>query len=72
MPRGDTVQQLEGFSGHADRHELLAWLRHIRQPPEQTFVVHGEPDAADTLRTDIQDQLGWRVRVPGYRDSVDL
>jgi predicted metal-dependent RNase len=26
------VSQLEGFSGHADSDELMAWLRGLRQP----------------------------------------
>ena len=56
----------------ADRGELLAWLRQLRDPPQQTFVVHGEPDASDTLRADIQTLLGWRVRVPAYGEVVEL
>ena len=72
VPVRAEVRQLEGFSGHADRHELLAWLRAVRQPPQQTFVVHGEPDAADTLRADIQTQLGWRVRVPSYGECAEV
>ncbi len=72
VPVRAEVQQLEGFSGHADQVELMDWLRHLRQPPQQTFVVHGEPDASDTLRAHIQTQLGWRVRVPGYGEVVEL
>jgi len=72
VPVRAEVQQLEGFSGHADRGELLDWLRALRQPPEQTFVVHGEPDAADALRAAIQQQLGWRVRVPGFAETVEV
>jgi len=72
VPVRAEVQQLEGFSGHADQGELMDWLRHLRQPPQQTFVVHGEPDASDTLRAHIQTQLGWRVRVPGYGEIVEL
>ena len=72
VPVRAEVQQLEGFSGHADRHELLAWLRAVRQPPQQTFVVHGEPDAADTLRADIKTQLGWPVRVPAHGECVEV
>ena len=60
------IRHLQGFSGHADRSELLAWLRHLKRPPRQTFVVHGEPDAADALRVTIQNDLGWPVRVPEY------
>jgi metallo-beta-lactamase family protein len=66
------ILSLQGFSGHADRGELLAWLRHLRRAPQQTFVVHGEPDAADSLRVAVQNELGWRVRVPEFGEQVAL
>ena len=72
VPVRADVQQLPGVSGHADRHELLAWLRHIRQPPQQTFVVHGEPDASDTLRSAIRNELGWSARVPAHGECAEL
>ncbi|MEO8806740.1 MAG: MBL fold metallo-hydrolase [Burkholderiaceae bacterium] len=58
------VSHLEGFSGHADADGLMAWLRGFEHAPRQTFVVHGEPAASDTLRLRIADELGWSVRVP--------
>ncbi len=60
------VSHLEGFSGHADADELMAWLRGFEHAPRQTFVVHGEPAASDTLRLRIADELGWSVRVPQH------
>ncbi len=72
VPVRAQVSQLEGFSGHADAGELLGWLRGFARPPRQTFVVHGEPDAADTLRLRIQDELGWRVRVPQHGERVSV
>jgi len=66
------VTHLEGFSGHADAEGLMAWLRQFHQPPQRTFVVHGEPAAADSLRTRIQDELGWRVAVPEQGASLVL
>jgi metallo-beta-lactamase family protein len=64
VPIRAQVTHLEGFSGHADAGELLAWLRNFRKPPRQTFVVHGEPEASDALRQTIARELGWNVRVP--------
>ncbi|MDP1902208.1 MAG: MBL fold metallo-hydrolase [Rubrivivax sp.] len=72
VPVRAEVQQLEGFSGHADRDELVAWLRHLKRAPQQTFVVHGEPDAADALRATLKNQLGWAARVPEYGETVTL
>ena len=60
VPVRAAVRQLEGFSGHADRDEILDWLKALKRSPERTFVVHGEPDASDALRSALQDRLGWR------------
>jgi len=52
---------------------LMQWLRGFHSPPRQTFVVHGEPDAADSLRLAIVRELGWRdVRVPQHGETVTL
>ncbi len=72
VPIRAQVSGLEGISGHADADELLDWLRKMRKPPQQTFVVHGEPDAADTFRLRIKDELGWRARVPQHGERVSL
>jgi metallo-beta-lactamase family protein len=72
VPVKAQVCHLEGFSGHADAGELMDWLRHFRTPPRHTYVVHGEPEAADALRTRIKEELGWRVSVPDHLARVDL
>lgn len=66
------VSHLEGFSGHADAGELMGWLRGFEHPPARTFVVHGERDASDALRSRIADELGWRVEVPEHLAKVAL
>ena len=34
--------------------------------PDQVYVVHGEMQASDALRTRIQHELGWRALVPEH------
>ena len=64
------VAELDGFSAHADRSELLRWLRGFKKPPKRAFVVHGEPVAADSLAQALRHDLGWpTVTVPEYRES---
>lgn len=70
VPVSAEVSQLDGLSGHADADGLLQWLRALPRPPEQVYVVHGEPAAADALRSRIQDELGWAVRVPQHGETV--
>jgi metallo-beta-lactamase family protein len=72
VPVRAEVRHLDGFSGHADRDELLAWLRQMPAAPRQTFVVHGEPDAADGLRSALRDHLGWAARVPQHGEIVSV
>ncbi len=59
------VVSLTGMSGHADRSELLEWAGHLKTPPRQTFLVHGEPDAAFALAERLKTDLGFdQVHVP--------
>ena len=58
------VVQLESASAHADAGQLMEWLRHMRGRPDQVYVVHGDPQAADALRRRIEHDLGWRAMVP--------
>jgi metallo-beta-lactamase family protein len=71
VPVRAQVSHLEGFSGHADSDELIAWLRTAAQAPRQTYVVHGEPDAADAMRLRVRDGLGWPARVPQHGEVVE-
>ncbi len=66
------VEMLDMLSAHADYFEILAWLTTFQRAPRTTFVTHGEPAAADALRHSIEEALGWRCRVPDYRDEVTL
>ena len=56
------VESLDGMSAHADRDEILRWLKGFEHPPHRTYLVHGEPNAAAALTETIQDTLGWTAR----------
>ncbi|GAA4385876.1 MBL fold metallo-hydrolase [Hymenobacter koreensis] len=64
------VEELDGFSAHADRAELLRWLQGFTKAPKRTFIVHGEPAAANSLAEALRKERGWSsVIVPEYRES---
>jgi len=60
------VVQLQSASAHADSGQLVQWLRTMRRTPGQVYVVHGELQASDALRSRIQHDLGWRAMVPEH------
>jgi metallo-beta-lactamase family protein len=66
------IEKIDGFSAHADRDGLLAWLSDIRVPPRCVFVTHGEEEAATSLAKLLNEKTGWTVKVPHYRDTVNL
>ena len=66
------IVQLNGFSSHADKNELLTWISALKRPPRQVFVVHGEQNAANTYAERIKASTGWNVVVPKYLDEFIL
>lgn len=72
LPVKAEIATLEGMSAHADQEGLLGWLDGLPEPPEQLFLVHGEPQAAETLREKIVDRYGWNARIARYQEKVKL
>jgi metallo-beta-lactamase family protein len=63
---------INGLSAHADRDALLGWIGQFRRPPRQTWVVHGEPLAAESLKNDIVERYKWKARVPAAGERAAL
>jgi len=66
------VQQLNGFSAHADRSGLLRWLDAYDPRPGHLFLTHGEASAADQLAETIRRRHPGHVEVPEYGQTVSL
>ncbi len=66
------IENITGFSGHADYNEILAWLMGFNKAPKRTFIVHGEPEASASLARKIRDKFKWDVLVPKMNDNFDL
>jgi metallo-beta-lactamase family protein len=64
-PRRAQVVRFNGLSAHADRADLLAYVRAIRPAPDKVFVVHGEERQSFSLAEAIRaDHPGLDVTVP--------
>ncbi|MEN4919032.1 MBL fold metallo-hydrolase [Achromobacter spanius] len=72
VPVRAEVDNLSMLSAHADADEILRWLGGFSRAPRQTFIVHGEPGAADALRLRIKDELGWRCHAVEPAETADL
>ena len=67
-----TIAEIGGFSAHADKTELLDWLKSLKKRPRKVFVVHGEENSAKQFADYVREQTDWDVEVPAYRDEFIL
>lgn len=68
-PMRAEVCSLDMLSAHADESEILDWLGQFSQPPQETFITHGEAAASDALRRRIEETLDWTCVVPEHGET---
>ena len=67
------VEVITGFSGHADRDELLAWAGAMQKKPGHTFVVHGEIESAQALADSLHSGLGFNnITIPDMNQTFEI
>ncbi len=67
-----TIRQIDGFSAHADRDEILRWLSGFQRPPATTFLVHGEETATRALSETVRARFHWETTIPTLHQTVEL
>jgi metallo-beta-lactamase family protein len=65
------VAKIAGLSCHADRSELMRWLRPL-PAPRRAFITHGEPASAASFADLLRTERGWDVHVPRLGESIAL
>ena len=63
------IETLGGFSAHAGQSELLEWIGHFTNNP-QVVLVHGEPEALDTLSHKLWETKSIRATIPHRGQSL--
>lgn len=58
------IESIDGFSGHADRDDLLAWVSRFNRKPKKIFIVHGEEEVMETFSELIKDKFGIETVIP--------
>ncbi len=68
------IESIDGFSGHADYLEMLAWLMAFNKPVSRVFLTHGEPEASESLQGKIREEFNWPVTIPeeGHAYTIDF
>lgn len=66
------VVQLGLLSAHADRGELMNWVKAADPAPREVLLVHGERLAADHLRRAIEEKLRLPARAAELNEVVEV
>lgn len=66
------VETINGFSGHADRTELLEWVGALRRKPKRIFVVHAEKESAEEFARAVGERFGIETGIPAFGETVDV
>ena len=73
VPVRARIYTVGGLSAHADQSAIIGWLRGLKRPPGQAFVMHGEPSASQGLTDALKETLGWTaVRAPQRGEWVEF
>ena len=66
------VDSIGELSGHADQRELLEWMQPVAEGLKKVFLVHGEPDAQQALKTEIEKAYKLEVVIPKRGDRYEV
>lgn len=69
-----TIRRLDAYSGHADRGELIAWVRDRLPVARAIFLTHGEEGALNSLKEGLIG-IGCdpdRIFIPRLDDRLQL
>jgi metallo-beta-lactamase family protein len=66
------VEELPALSAHADRDEMLAWMKPIAKGLKKVFLVHGEAEQQAAFAEAVHSTYGLDVVAPERGSSFEL
>ncbi|MBI4887774.1 MAG: MBL fold metallo-hydrolase [Acidobacteria bacterium] len=72
VPVAARIVKIDSMSAHADRGEVLRWLRTLPRQPERLLLVHGEPGPMQALQARIREHLGWDAHMPAHGERLEI
>ncbi len=66
------VANLHGLSAHADRDELIRWVKTAPKLPRAIYLTHGEDEARTAMKALVEKELGIAAVMPAMGEEHDL
>lgn len=66
------IRTISGLSAHADKKELVRWLRSCSGAPGQVRIVHAEEIPGKSFASTVREELKWRAEAAVQSEVVEL
>lgn len=72
IPVKAKIHTIGGLSAHADKGELLNFLKMFKSSDPSIFVVHGEAEISKIFAASVKKELGFKTIIPEWNDTALL
>lgn len=62
---------INGFSAHADRADMLAWIKQIKEL-KNIYLIHGEEDKLELFKAYLKENIESKVHIVKKAESIYL
>jgi metallo-beta-lactamase family protein len=69
---GARVEVMHTFSAHADKVDLVWFMKSLEPRPRKIFLVHGDPGDREKLRQHLHDEGLDDVECPEFGQTFEL
>jgi metallo-beta-lactamase family protein len=66
------IKEASSFSGHADRSEILQWLKNFSSIPKKIFLNHGDPKCLAAMKKLLEESLNANCVIPKLEENFRL
>lgn len=66
------IETAEGFSGHSDRRQLMAYVASLDPKPERIIIGHGEEHKCSDLASSIYKKFNVETRAPMNLETIRM
>ena len=66
------IETAEGFSGHSDRRQLMAYIASLDPKPERIIIGHGEEHKCADLASSLYKKFNVETRAPMNLETIRM
>jgi hypothetical protein len=66
------VENVDGFSGHSDRRQLINYIATLEPKPERIIIGHGDDHKCTDLASAIYKKFNIETRAPMNLETIRM